>query len=263
MEKVIIKTQKEIEMMRQGGRILAAILSKLAESVKPGTSTGELNELAEELINWHGGESSFKNYRSSPADRPFPTTLCTSINEEVVHAPALPSRILRQGDIVCLDLGLKYPRDKEGLFTDAAITVPVGRITKEAEKLIDVTRHALEVGITQVKPGNFIHHIARAIQKYVENQGFSVVRDLVGHGVGRKVHEPPRVPNFFDPKFKAVELKEGMTICIEPMVCVGTWQVKTLPDGWTVTTADSKLSAHFEHTVAVTKDGYEILTKCS
>lgn len=261
MEHVIIKTPQEIKIMQQGGKILALILNKLKNSVRTGVSTGELNELAEKLIREYGGEPSFKNYRSSPEDRPFPTTLCASINEEVVHAPALPSRVLREGDIICLDLGLKYPVDEGGLFTDAAITVPVGKITNEAKRLIGVTRQALEVGIAEVKPGNFIHHIAKAIQKYVEGERFSVVRDLVGHGVGHKVHEPPRVPNFFDPKFKEVELKEGMTICIEPMVCAGTWQVKTLPDGWTVVTADGKLSAHFEHTVAITKDGCEILTK--
>jgi methionyl aminopeptidase len=261
MENIIIKTQKEIEIMRRGGKILAAVLSNLADFVRPGVSTGELNELAEKLIKEHGGEPSFKNYRSSPEDTPFPTTLCASINEEVVHAPALPSRTLKEGDIICLDLGLKYPAGKDGLFTDAALTVPVGKISSEAEKLIAVTRQALEVGIAEVKPGNFIHHIAKAVQKYVESQGFSVVRDLVGHGVGHKVHEPPRVPNFFDPKFKEVELKEGMTICIEPMVCAGTLEVKTLSDGWTVVTADGKFAAHFEHTIAVTKDGHEILTK--
>jgi methionyl aminopeptidase len=261
MEQIIIKTQKEIEIMRQGGKILALILNKLKNSVRVGVSTGELNELAEKLIKEYGGEPSFKNYRSSPEDRPFPTTLCASINEEVVHAPALPSRVLKEGDIICLDLGLKYPAGEKGLFTDAAITVPVGKISTEAERITKVTQNALEVGIAQVKPGNFIHHIGRAIQKYVEGERFSVVRDLVGHGVGHKVHEPPRVPNFFDPKFKEIELKEGMTICIEPMVCAGTWQVKTLSDDWTVVTADGKLSAHFEHTVAVTKDGCEILTK--
>jgi methionyl aminopeptidase len=260
MEQITIKTEEEIKIMREGGKILATILRKLKEAVQPGISTGELNELAEKLIYENGGEPSFKGYRSSPEDRPFPTTLCTSINEEVVHAPALPSRVLREGDIICLDLGLKYPADETGLFTDAAITVPVGKISQEAENLIKVTKQALTIGIAQVRPGNFIHHIGRAIQKYVEGQGFSVVRDLVGHGVGHKVHESPRVPNFFDPKFGSVKLVEGMTICIEPMVCVGSWQVKTLPDGWTVVTADGKLAAHFEHTVAVTKSGYEILT---
>ncbi len=260
MEQIIIKTQKEIDIMRRGGKILAAVLSLLARAVKPGVNTGELNEMAEKLIAEYGGEPSFKNYRSSPEDRPFPTTLCTSINEEVVHAPALPSRILREGDIICLDLGLKYPAGKDGLFTDAAVTVPVGKINKGLEKLIAVTKKALDIGISRVKPGNYIHHISKAVQEYVEGQGFFVIRDLVGHGVGHKVHEPPRVPNFFDPKFGRIRLREGMTICIEPMVAVGTWQVKTLSDGWTVVTADGKFSAHFEHTVAVTKVGCEILT---
>ncbi len=263
MEQIIIKTQKEIETMRQGGKILAKILSELGRFIKPGVSTGELNELTEKLIAEYGGEPSFKNYRSSPKDRPFPTALCTSINEEVVHAPALPSRVLKKGDIICLDLGLKYPKGKSGLFTDAAVTLPVGKINQEAEKLIEVARHALEVGVAEVKAGNFIYHISKAVQKYVESQGFNVVRDLVGHGVGRKVHEPPQIPNFFDPRLEAVELKEGMTICIEPMVAAGTWRVETLSDGWTVVTADGKLSAHFEHTIAVTEDGYEILTMVS
>lgn len=261
MEQIIIKTPKEIEIMRRGGEILAAILSELKKAVRPGVDTGELNELAEKLIAQRGGEPSFKNYRSSPEDRPFPATLCTSINKEVVHAPALPSRILREGDIICLDLGLKYPASPDGLFTDAAITVAVGKVSPEAERLMRVTAESLLAGIAQVRPGNFIHDIARAIQEHVEKNGFSVVRDLVGHGVGKRVHEPPRVPNFFDPSYKRVELKEGMTICLEPMVCAGRPEVKTLDDGWTVVTADGKLAAHFEHTVVVTKGGHEVLTK--
>lgn len=261
MEKIIIKTLKEIEIMRQGGKILAVILNELRKAVQPDVSTGELNTLAEKLIKQYGGEPSFKNYRPSQNDVPFPTALCASINEEVVHAPALPSRVLREGDIVCLDLGLKYPAENNGLFTDAAITVPVGKISDQAEYLIKVTAESLECGIREVKPGNFIYDISRAIQRYVEKNGFSVVRDLVGHGVGKKVHEPPRVPNFFDPLSEPVKLKSGMTICIEPMVCAGQGEVKTLADGWTVVTADRKLSAHFEHTVVVTSNGFEILTK--
>jgi len=261
MEQIIIKTPREIEIMRQGGKILAAVLFELKNSVRPGISTGELNELAEKLIKKHGGEPSFKNYQPRSEDKPFPTALCASVNEEVVHAPALPSRVIKEGDIICLDLGVKYPAGQGGLYTDAAITVPVGRASSEAEKIIKVTETALEVGIAEVRPGNFIADIARAIQKYVEGQGFSVVRDLVGHGVGHKVHEPPRVPNFFDQGSKKIELKEGVTICIEPMVCAGSGDVKTLDDGWTVVAADGKLSAHFEHTIAVTKGGYEVLTK--
>jgi methionyl aminopeptidase len=261
MEKIIIKTPKEIDVMRQGGKILAAILSELGKAVRPGIATGELNDLAEKLIRNFGGEPSFKNYQPSPDDTSFPTALCASINEEVVHAPALPSRTLKEGDIICLDLGLKYPAGANGLFTDAAITAPVGKISSEAERLIKVTAEALDVGIIQVRPGNFIADIAKAIQAHVEEVGFSVVRDLVGHGVGKKVHEPPRILNFFDPSSKPVELKEGMTICIEPMVCAGRPEVKTLDDGWTVATADGKFAAHFEHTILVTKTGHEILTK--
>ncbi|MBI5071726.1 type I methionyl aminopeptidase [Candidatus Falkowbacteria bacterium] len=261
MEQGFIKTQEEIKIMRQGGKILAMVLDELRKAVHPGVSTGELNSLAEKLITENGGTPSFKNYQPDPEDIPFPTTLCTSINDEVVHAPALPSRVLKAGDIICLDLGLKYPARPGGLFTDAAITVAVGQIDSEAERLMKVTAESLEAGIAVIRPGNFISDIAKAIQEYVEKNGFSVVRDLVGHGVGRFVHEPPRVPNFFDRHYKPVELKEGMTICLEPMVAAGRPEVKTLDDGWTVVTSDGELSAHFEHTVAITKNGHEILTK--
>jgi methionyl aminopeptidase len=261
MSKIYIKIDEEIKIMRQGGKILAQVLDELRSAVRPGVTTGELNALAEKLIAKHGATPAFKNYRPDPRGMPFPTTLCTSINEEVVHAPALPSRSLKEGDIICLDLGLKYPAGDDGLFTDAAVTAAVGKISSEAEKLMRVTAEALEAGISQVRPGNFTSDIGRAIQGYVEKNGFSVVRDLVGHGVGKYVHEAPRVPNFFDRYEKPVELKEGMTICLEPMVCVGGPEVRTQADGWTVVTADGSLSAHFEHTVAVTKNGHEILTK--
>lgn len=262
MEKIIIKTPEEIKIMRQGGRILAMILKELSLAAKPGVSTVELNDLAEDLIEKNDALPAFKNYRPSADDSPFPTTLCTSINREVVHAPAFPARLLRDGDVLCLDLGLKYPADENGLFVDAAITVGIGGITPEAKKLIETTRQSLEIGISQVKEGNTIQDIAEAVQAKVEKAGFSVVRDLVGHGVGKRVHEPPRIPNFWDGGERPVELKEGMTICIEPMVCAGSAAVRTKrDDGWTVETVDCSLAAHFEHTIAVTKDGYEILTK--
>jgi len=261
MEKILIKTPEEIKVMRQSGRILAMVLDELRKAVRPGVSTGELNALAEKLITQNGGEPSFKNYQPAAGATPFPTTLCTSINDEVIHAPALPSRILKEGDIVSLDLGLKYPAGPGGLFTDAAITVAVGGISSEKERLMKVTAEALAAGIVQVRPGNFVSDISRAIQEHVEKNGFSVVRDLVGHGVGRRVHEPPYVPNFLDHYYKPVELQEGMTICPEPMVCVGGSEVETMDDDWTVVTADGSLAAHFEHTVAVTKNGHEILTK--
>lgn len=262
MEKIIIKTPEEIEIMRQSGKILAMVLKELAAAAKPGVSTAELNELAERLIAENGALPAFRGYTPNPGDTPFPTTLCTSINREVVHAPALPGRLLREGDVLCLDLGLKYPADLSGLFVDAALTAGVGAITPEAKRLIEITRQSLEVGINQVKPGNFISDIAKAVQARVESEGFSVVRDLVGHGVGRRVHEPPRVPNFWDGDESPVELKKGMTICIEPMVCAGSAAVRTKrADGWTVETVDCSLAAHFEHTIAVTEDGHEILTK--
>jgi methionyl aminopeptidase len=261
MRKVIIKNQSEIKTMREGGKILAMILDKLREKVAPGITTEELNDLAEKLIADCGATPSFKDYCPSPDDIPYPTTLCASINEEVVHAPALPSRILKEGDIICLDLGLKYPSGKDGLFVDAALTVGVGKINDEAKKLIRVTEESLWAGIARVKHGNFVHDISRAVQYHAEKEGFSVVRDLVGHGVGHKVHEAPRIPNFFDSTWKAVPLYKGMTICIEPMVCAGGFTIRTKNDGWTVVTADGKLSAHFEHTVLVTGEGHEVLTK--
>jgi methionyl aminopeptidase len=262
MEKIFIKTEEEIKLMRQGGRILAMVLEELRKAVRPGVGTGELNALAEKLIAENGCLPSFRNYQQSPGDVPFPTTLCSSINDEVVHAPALPSRDLKSGDIISLDLGLKYPATAGGLFTDAAITVAVGETSPEALRLIKVTAESLLVGIEKVKPGNFISDIARAIQEHVEKNGFSVVRDLTGHGVGKYVHEAPRVPNFFDRHYAPVELKEGMTICLEPMVTAGRAEVETLDsDGWTVITSDGSLAAHFEHTVLVTKNGHEIITK--
>jgi len=244
MDWTIIKTSEEIEIMRQSGKILALVLAELGKAVRPGVTTGELEALAEKLIEKNGAKPAFKNYQPDQRDTPFPTTLCASINGEVVHAPALPPRVLGAGDIISLDLGLKYPAGPSGLFTDAAITVAVGEISSEAKKLIKVTAEALEAGIAKIRPGNFISDISRAIQEHVESNGFSVVRDLVGHGVGKKAHEPPRIPNFFDRFEKPVEP-----------------EVETLDDRWTVVTSDGKLSAHFEHTVAVTKNGHEILTK--
>lgn len=261
MEKIIIKTLEEIKIMRQSGRILAMVLEELRKAVRPGATTGELNSLAEKLIAGHGALPAFKHYQPNSNSTPFPTALCTSINDEVIHAPALPSRVLKEGDIISLDLGVKYPAGAEGLFTDAAITVAVGEISAEKEKLVRVTAEALEAGIAQIKPRNFISDVAGAIQEHVEKNGFSVVRDLVGHGVGKRVHEPPYVPNFLDRYYKPVELREGMTICPEPMVCAGKAEVETLDDDWTVITVDGSFAAHFEHTIAVTKNGHEILTK--
>jgi methionyl aminopeptidase len=246
---ILIKSDKEIQLMRRGGRILARILDELEKKTRPGVVTADLNNLAEDLAKKFGAKPSFKSYRN------YPASLCVSVNSEVVHG--LPKkRILREGDIVGLDFGLLY----KGYYTDIARTVGVGKISSLARKLIFVTKKALDLGISQVKPGNHIGDIAFAIQNYVESKGFSVVRDLVGHGVGKKVHEPPQVPNF-GKKGTGIKLEKGMTIAIEPMVNVGSHEVKILPDGWTFVTSDGGLSCHFEHTVAVTEDGFEILTK--
>ena len=258
-EKLIMplqKTQKQLEKMRRSGALLSRALSAAAAAVRPGATTGELDRLAEEIIRAGGGEPSFLGYKTRAKDRPYPTTMCTSINHEVVHAPAEPSRELKNGDIVGLDLGVRL----EGWCTDAAVTVIVGEGSRSARRLQAVTREALSRGLSVVAPGRSITVIGRAIQEYVERNGFSVVRDLVGHGIGESPHEEPRVPNFYDPRFEKIKLLEGMVIFIEPMVNIGGYQVSELEDGWTVVTADNSLSAHFEVTLTVTAKGYEILT---
>jgi len=247
----IYKTQKEIEIMAIGGKILSEILNEVITKVKPGVGTLELDKLAEELIRKRGGFPAFKNYKSSADQQPFSSTLCTSINEEVVHGSATPDRILKEGDIIGLDIGMQY----QGYFTDMAATVGVGNIDKEAKRLIDVTKGALNLAIDQVKEGNHLSDIAQAIQNHAEKNGFSVVRELVGHGVGKEVHEEPNVPNYVTQESKLIELKKGMTIAIEPMINAGDWQVDLLEDGWTFVTADRKLSAHFEHTIAIDHEG--------
>lgn len=254
---ITIKKSNEIRIIRESGRILASVLNEVAEAVRPGVTTAELDKLAVDLILAAGARPSFQGYCGSGEEKPFPTALCASVNEELVHAPATPPRELKSGDIIGLDLGVEY----KGFYTDMAVTVPVGKIDKKAVELIKVTKKSLDKGLGQVKPGNFISDISRAVQKYVESRGFSVIRQLVGHGVGYQVHEDPRIPNFIEPGQPKIGLKEGMVLAIEPMVAIGDWRVKTLSDGWTVVMADRSLAAHFEHTVVVTKDGCEILTK--
>jgi methionyl aminopeptidase len=248
---IYYKTQKEIEIIGAGGKILAQILKQVAAEVKPGIGTKDLDDLAERLILQKGGQPSFKNYCPSSSDRPFPTTLCTSINDEVVHAPAIPNRILKEGDIIGLDIGMQY----KGLYTDMAVTVGVGQISKSAQRLLNVTQEALNLGIEQVKEGNHISDIAKAIQVYAEKNGFSVVRELVGHGVGKKVHEEPNVPNFLTDESRLIPIKRGMVLALEPMVNIGGWQIDTADDDMTFVTADGSLSAQFEHTVALDHNG--------
>jgi len=245
---IIIKSSREIEQLKRSNAIVAEVFEKLKGMIHPGVTTKELDEVAEEYILLKGARPAFKGYRG------FPATLCISINEEVVHG--IPSqRQLKEGDIVSLDVGVNFV----GYFGDAAITLPVGEIDPEAKRLLEVTEKALTIGIEKAKIGNRLFDISFAIQRWVESHGFSVVRDFVGHGIGRDLHEEPQVPNFGAPH-QGPRLEKGMVFALEPMVNEGTYEVRVLSDGWTVVTADGKRSAHFEHTIAITDDGAEILS---
>lgn len=248
-----IKTKKEIEIIHQGGQLLGDVLRRTALLAKPGVSTWELNEFADAEIRKVGGRPSFIGYGHK--DNPFPSALCTSINDAVVHGVPSKNDTLIEGDILGLDIGMEY----KGLFTDTAVTVPIGKVSAQSQRIIETARVALEEAINQVKPGNRIGDIGFAIQSVVEKAGFSVVRDLVGHGVGYAVHEDPAVPCYGKPG-KGLELEENMVIAIEPMICQNKPNVIFDPDGWTIRTSDGGLAAHFEHTIAVTKNGVKILT---
>ena len=246
---ISIKTPEEIKIMAEGGKILAMIMEELKKKVEPGIATEELNRVAEILIFKYGAEPNFKGYNN------FPAALCTSVNEEIVHS--VPSKYkLKEGDILSLDLGIYY----KGLNTDMAVTVPVGEINSEAQRLIRTTKKALKRGIKKVRPGNTFGDLGNTIQRYIEGQGFGVVRDLCGHGIGKKLHEDPQIPNYGKRK-TGPEIKEGMVFCIEPMVTIGDWKMEKAGDGYGFQTKDGSLSAHFEHTMAVTKKGCRILTQ--
>ncbi len=253
---VIIKTEKEIEKMKKGGLILAEILEKLKKAAKPGFSTTRLELMARDLIKEKNAEPAFLGYQNKKNQKPFPTALCLSLNYELVHTPSFPNRILKEGDLVSIDCGIKY----QGLFTDMAITFGLGKISPVAKKLIKVTRKSLELAIKKIKAGIFWGDVAETIQKFIEKNGFSVIRNLTGHGIGRKLHEEPSLPNFGQAG-QGTKLEEGMTLAIEPMVAVGSYEIETLSDGWTVVTKDRSLCAHFENTVLVTKKGAIVLTK--
>lgn len=258
---VIYKTKEEIAKIKEGGRILAEILDQIKKEVKPGANTEHLEEMACMLIEKAGGRPSFKGYKSG--GKPFPTALCTSINDEVVHAPAIPAKVLNEGDIIGIDIGMEYPyrKGEQGFYTDMAETVAVGKISPEAKKLIKTTKECLDLAIKQMKPKNTLNDIARAVQTHAEKNGFSVIRDLVGHGVGKAVHEAPNVPNFVVDKGFDIVLEPGMVLAVEPMINVGSPKIKTGKDGVSIVTVDGKLSAHFEHTIAITESGHDVLTK--
>lgn len=249
MTKISLKNQSEIEIMKKGGQIAATILNELGRTVKPGMQTVELDRLAVSLIEKNKVAASFKNFHG------YPASICVSLNDEVVHG--IPcDRVIKEGDLVKIDLGILY----KGFHTDTAITVGAGKISEEAEKLMTVTKNALQKGIEAVKPDIRLGVIQAIIQKEIESNGFGVVRDLVGHGIGKELQESPSIPNYGYENEGPI-LKEGMTLAIEPMVTIGNYEVKTLEDGWTVATVDKSLSAHFEHTIVITKTGAEILTK--
>ena len=248
-EMIELKTDREIGIMRSNGEILARTLKLVKENIRPGIRTKELNRLAEDFIREQGAYPAFKGYRG------FPSSICVSVDNEVVHG--IPGeRALEEGQIVSVDAGVL----KDGYYSDAARTYPVGGIAKESRRLIDITREALKQAVDRVKEGRHLSDISHVIQSFVERNGFSVVRDLVGHGIGKKMHEEPQIPNFGEPG-QGVVLKKGMVFAIEPMVNAGSWEIDTRDDHWTIVTRDGSLSAHFEHTMAVTENGAEILTK--
>ena len=248
-ETIHIKSPEEIRLLREGGKILHEILHKTAARVRPGVSTGELNEYAEKLLAERGVEGPFKGYHG------FPAALCTSVNEACVHGVPSYEYFLKEGDIIGLDFGVLY----EGLITDSAITVPVGEIGHDLKHLLKTTKHALDEAIKVAVVGNHVGMISATVQKIVEQQGYSCVRDLIGHGVGYEIHEAPEVPNFGN-KNDGPILREGMVIAIEPIVNMSDWKVRTLKDGWTVVSADGSRSAHFEHSLAITGEGPVVLT---
>jgi methionyl aminopeptidase len=262
-ERPIVKTDAEIEKMRVAGRMVADVLALLASITKPGTTTGDLNEVAYNKMREMGGEPSFLNYRAGSKD-PYPAVVCISIDEEIVHGipgrchyrgAVTKDRALVEGELVSIDCGVKF----EGWHGDSAVTFPVGNVPPEKQTLMDVCREALWAGIRAVKPSAKLSEIAMAIQGSVP-KNYGIVEEYVGHGIGRSLHEPPQVPNYYSPKMQDQVLTKGYVIAIEPMINMGTRKTQELSDGWTVVTRDRKPSAHFEHTIAVTETGFEVLT---
>jgi len=247
---IFLKSDEEIAKMRRAGRITAGTIDRVVAAVAPGRTTADLDSVAEEYIRSQGATPSFLGYRG------FPASICASLNDEVVHGIPSPKRVLRDGDILSLDFGAIW----EGFHADSAVTLFVGEPpSAEAEKLVRVTEDSLEAGISEIREGNRLGDIGHAVQQVVEGAGFAVVREYVGHGVGRALHEDPQIPNYGQPH-KGLPLKRGMVIAVEPMVNMGDWPTRALADGWTVVTADGSLSAHFEHTIALTSNGREVLT---
>ena len=249
MPYAILKSKEQIATMRQAGRVVAEVLAIVSEAVKPGVNTLALDRIAREEVGRRNATPAFLGYRG------YPASICASINQEIVHGIPRADRVLKEGDIVSLDFGAIL----DGYYGDSAVTVPVGHVSAKARLLLTTTQEALELAIHKVRAGKRLGDVGSTVQQHAESRGLSVVRKYVGHGIGQRMHEPPEVPNFGEPR-KGALMKPGMVLAIEPMVNQGTWETRELDDGWTVVTADGKLSAHFEHTVAVTEDGPEVLT---
>jgi methionyl aminopeptidase len=253
---ITYRSRTEIAGIRTAGQVVMAILAELRQAVRPGVTTGELDALAAAGLARHNARSNFKGYSPSEGIPPFPGVICASVNDEIVHG--IPGkRVLNEGDIIAIDFGAIV----DGWHGDSAVTLPVGAISSEAERLLAVTQEALRRGIAQARADNRVSDISRAIQEYVEGQGMSLVRQYVGHGIGRALHEEPQIPNYVDPRAPDPRLRPGLVICIEPMVNLGAAATREQRDHWTVVTADGSLSAHFEHTVAVTRGEPEVLTE--
>lgn len=253
----MVKKKEELKIIAEGGKKLGAILLKLSKMVAPGVTLRELDEQAERLIIEAGGRPAFKGYKSRPTDSPFPSTICACVNEELVHGIADRDKELKIGDIFSIDIGMEYPA-KNGFFTDTALTVAVGPIDKETQLLLQRTQESLKRGIAAAAPGNSIADIGKAIEDYIKPFGYGIVRGMVGHGVGYKVHEPPQIPNYYNAALEHIKIEPGMVLALEPMITLGTHEIETAEDGWTVVPTDRSLCAHFEHTIIVT-DGEPIV----
>lgn len=255
---ITLRSSREIELVRRAGSVVADVLSKLQEISEPGLTTGELDAMAMQMTEDAGAEALFKGVRSPYARRPFPGAICASVNDQVVHGIPSPNVRLEDGDILSIDFGIRL----DGYCGDSAVTTPIGTVSADKLRLIEVTRNVLEVAIAESAPGVKWSQVAAKMQNCAESAGFSVVTDFVGHGIGREMHEEPRVPNFVSDDLRSSDfiLQQGMILAVEPMINAGTHAVKTLRNGWTVVTKDAECSAHFEHTIAITEDGCEVLT---
>jgi len=270
-----LKSKEEQKLIIEGGKIIGEILEKLAKLCQPGVSAFVIDKEAERMIRKAGGIPAFKGYHSHKNEPPFPSTICACVNEELVHGIATPEKILKDGDIFTIDIGMEWPKatssklkvykviksKEKGYFTDTALTVVVGKVPEKTQQLLNVTKKALEIGIGAVKIGGTIADIGKAIENYVKPQGYGIVRDLVGHGVGHAVHEEPRVPNYYDKSLENWIIEPGVVIAIEPMISMGGHKVITADNGWSISMADGSLCGHFEHTVVVTEEGVVVATR--